>query len=54
MIAWMGIKALDKHEKTRQAVLFVTAPLIGLCFVLFAPIIGLVALAKTGMQALRK
>ena len=43
----MAYKAMEKHEKTRQAVMFFAAPVIGLAYVLFAPVIGVVLLIRT-------
>ena len=49
-----GYQEVFTDPSYRGQILVMTAPMIGLCFVLFAPIVGLVMLAKTGLQALRK
>ncbi len=54
MVAWMGIKTLQKHETARQIVHFIAAPLIGLGYVLLAPFIGLAMLARAGINAMTK
>jgi len=59
MLAWMGMRALAKHNATKRVarfvkdiVLFLAAPFVGLAYALLFPFIGLGMLAWMGARAL--